>query len=134
MQPHSLVVIVTLVSLLVYFWTGARIAKARSKFGVPAPAIHGHPDFERVFRVQQNTLEWLPIYLPSLWLFAFYWNDMLAAALGLAWIVGRIMYALAYAREAGARGTGFLVQALAAGVLLFGALAGAVMVYAQTGA
>lgn len=134
MQPHSLVVIVTLVSLLVYFWMGVRVAPARRKYGIEAPAIHGHPDFERVFRVQQNTLEWLPLYLPSLWLFAFYWNDLLAAALGLVWIVGRILYALGYAKAAGGRGTGFLIQVLATGVLLFGALAGAVMAYAQTGA
>ena len=39
------------------------------------PAISGNPDFERVFRVQMNTLEWLPIFLPSLWLFAIYISD-----------------------------------------------------------
>ena len=29
-----------------------------------------------------NTLEWMPIFLPSLWLFAIYLSDAFAAALG----------------------------------------------------
>jgi hypothetical protein len=45
-----------------------------------------------MFRVQMNTLEWMPIFLPSLWLFAIYISDPIAAGLGLVWIVGRILY------------------------------------------
>lgn len=133
MQTHALTAIVTLLSLLTYFWIGYRVGGARSKFGVSAPATTGHPDFERIFRAHQNTLEWMPLYLPSLWLFAFYWSDLVAAALGLVWIVGRILYATAYARDASARGLGFAVQALAVGVLLFGALGRAVWVWLQIG-
>ena len=32
-------------------------------------------------RAHYNTLEWLPIFLPSMWLFAIYWNELVAAAL-----------------------------------------------------
>lgn len=130
MDINHWVAIVTLLSLLTYFWIGYRVAGARRTHGITAPAISGHVDFERVFRAHQNTLEWLPIYLPSLWLFAYYWDSNIAAVLGAVWIIGRVLYALGYAREAGARSTGFLVQALATGVLLFGALAGAVMALA----
>src|SRR3974377_2346018 len=84
--------IVTLLAILFYFYTSIAVAKARVKFGVKAPAITGQPDFERVFRVQMNTLEWLPIFLPSLWLFAFYISDIAAASLGIFWIFGRILY------------------------------------------
>lgn len=133
MQTHSLTAIVTLLSLLVYVWMGVRVGGGRARFGVSAPATTGHPDFERLFRAQQNTLEWLPVYLVSLWLFAFYWNDLVAAALGVVWMAGRILYGLGYAREAGARGLGFSIQALAAAVLLFGALGRAVWVYVQIG-
>ena len=56
--------------------------RARGKFGVKVPAISGNADFERVFRVQMNTLEWMPIFLPSLWLFAIYIGDVIAAVLG----------------------------------------------------
>ncbi len=133
MQTHSLVAIVTLLSLLTYVWLGLRVAGARSKHGVEAPAITGHPDFERVFRAHQNTLEWLPLYLPSLWLFAIYWNDLAAAALGLVWIVGRVLYGLGYARDAKARELGFTIQALAVAALLFGALGRAVWVWLTVG-
>ena len=115
--------LVTLLSLLFYFYTTTRVSKARVEFGVEVPAISGNPDFERVFRVQMNTLEWLPIFLPSLWLFAIYVSDWIAAAIGLVWIAGRIVYLVGYAQAAAKRGPGFGIQALAAGVLLLGALA-----------
>ena len=53
-----------------------------------------------------NTLEWMPIFLPSLWLFAIYISDGIAAALGLVWIVGRILYMTGYSQAAEKRGTG----------------------------
>jgi glutathione S-transferase len=115
--------LVTLLSLLFYFYTTTRVSKARAEFGVKVPAISGNPDFERVFRVQMNTLEWLPIFLPSLWLFAIYVSDWIAALIGLVWIAGRIAYLVGYAQAAAKRGPGFGIQALAAGVLLLGALA-----------
>jgi glutathione S-transferase len=114
--------LVTLLSLLFYFYTTTRVSKARAEFGVKVPAISGNPDFERVFRVQMNTLEWLPIFLPSLWLFAIYVSDWIAALIGLVWIAGRVVYLVGYAQAAAKRGPGFGIQALAAGVLLLGAL------------
>ena len=83
------------------------MSRARGKFGVKLPAISGNPDFERVFRAQMNTLEWLPIFLPSLWLFAIYIGDGIAAALGLIWAAGRILYVLGYAKAVEKRSTGF---------------------------
>jgi uncharacterized membrane protein YecN with MAPEG domain len=122
LQTHALVAIVTILALLLYAFMSFRVGQARTKYGVPAPAITGNPDFERVFRVHANTLEWLPIFLPSLWLFALAWSDLVAAAIGLVWIVGRWLYMTGYAREAKARSLGFGIQALATAVLLFGAL------------
>lgn len=122
MQTHVLVSIVTLLALLLYFFMGLQVGRGRARFGVPAPAISGNADFERLFRVQANTLEWLPLFLVSLWLFAIYWNDVIAAGLGVVWIVGRILYLTGYAKAADARSLGFGIQALATGVLLFGAL------------
>ena len=84
------------------------------------PAISGNPDFERVFRVQMNTLEWMPIFLPSLWLFAIYISDPVAAALGVVWIVGRILYMIGYSQAAEKRGR-LRDPGLAAGILWLGA-------------
>ena len=114
--------LVTCLAILFYFFTTIRVAKARAAFGIKAPAITGNPDFERVFRVQMNTLEWMPIFLPSLWLFAIYISDWLAALLGLVWIAGRILYLTGYSQAAEKRGRSFGIQAAAATVLWLGAL------------
>src|SRR5437667_11288654 len=114
--------LVTCLAIAFYFFTSVRVAKAHAIFGVKLPAMTGHPDFERVYRVQMNTLEWMPIFLPSLWLFAVYVGDGIAALVGLVWIAGRILYMLGYEQAAEKRSRGFGIQALACFVLLLGAL------------
>src|SRR5438132_10979734 len=114
--------LVSLLAILFYFFTCARVARARGTYGVRLPAISGNPDFERVFRVQMNTLEWMPIFLPSLWLFAIYISDAIAAGIGLVWIAGRILYLIGYAQAAVKRGPGFGIPASAAIILVVGAL------------
>ena len=112
----------TCLAILFYFYTSILVSQARGKFGVKLPAISGNADFERVFRVQMNTLEWMPIFLPSMWLFAMYVSDGFAAALGGVWIVGRVLYVIGYSKATEKRGPGFAVQFLAAAVLWVGAL------------
>jgi glutathione S-transferase len=112
----------TLLAVAFYFFTSIEVARARAAFGIKAPAVTGHPDFERVFRVQMNTLEWMPIFLPALWLFAIYISDAAAAALGAVWIIGRIMYWSGYKQAANKRSIGFAVQSFAAFALWLGAL------------
>ena len=113
--------LVTCLAIALYFFTSIRVAKARQAFGIKVPAITGNPDFERVFRVQMNTLEWMPIFLPSLWLFAIYISDPIAAAVGVVWIAGRVLYMTGYSQAAEKRGRGFGIQAMAAAVLWLGA-------------
>jgi glutathione S-transferase len=127
------VTIVTILSLILFFYTGVRVAGARAKHGVAAPATTGHDVFERHFRVQMNTLEQLVMYLPSLWLFAFYWNQLIAAALGLVWIVGRIVYMQAYVADPKSRSMGFGITFMATVILMLGALIGAVRALMVTG-
>ena len=116
--------LVTVAAVLVYFSTSWRVGAARSRFKVPPPAISGDADFERIFRVQMNTLEWMPIFLPLLWLFAFYVSDAGAAVLGVIWIAGRIHYMIGYSEAAKKRHLGFGIQAITCGALLVGAVAG----------
>jgi glutathione S-transferase len=122
-MPHW-TALVTVLAILFYFYTSFRVPAARRTYGVPAPAISGNPDFERVFRVQANTLEWMPIFLPLLWLFAYYVSDIWAAVLGLVWIGGRLFYMVSYSEAANKRGPGFGIQAAACVVLLIGAVIG----------
>ena len=86
------------------------------------PATSGNPDFERVFRVQMNTLEWVPIFLPSLWLFAIYISEASAPVARASLVAGRILYMIGYARAVKDRGPGFAIQALATIALWVGAM------------
>ena len=133
MQSHGSVAIVTLLALLTYFWMGTQVARTRRRVGIPPPAITGDPLLERTIRAHTNTLEWLPIFLPSLWLFALYWNATAAVILGLIWIAGRIVYFLGYVAAPEKRLPGFGIQALAASALLLGAL-GRIVYLMATGA
>jgi glutathione S-transferase len=119
---HNWTALVTLVAIGFYFYTGFRVGKARARFAISAPATTGNPDFERWFRVQMNTLEWMPIFVPALWLFAAYVGDIAAAVIGFFWIIGRVVYMVDYSVAADKRSRGFFIQAIAAGVLWIGAL------------
>jgi len=119
---YNFTALVTCLALLFYFFASIQVSRARVKFGVKVPATTGNPDFERVFRVQMNTLEWMPFFLPSLWLFAIYISDPGAAVLGLVWIAGRILYLIGYSEAAAKRGRGFTIQAGAAIILWVGSL------------
>jgi glutathione S-transferase len=112
----------TLASILFYAYLGILVGRARVQYGVKAPAVTGDPIFERHYRVQMNTLEWMVIYIPCLWLFAFYVNDIGAAVLGLVWIFGRTLYHRDYVADPAKRGRGFMIQAAAAALLCFGTL------------
>ena len=114
--------LVTVLACLAYFYASVLVGRARTKYGIKAPATTGDPGFERVFRAHMNMLEWMPIFLPALWLFAIYVSDAIAALLGLAWIAGRMMYMSAYALAPEKRRPGFAVQTLAAFALLIGSL------------
>ncbi|MGA8899271.1 MAPEG family protein [Bradyrhizobium sp.] len=119
-----LTALVTCLATLTYFLISFQVGKARQSYGVKAPAVSGNPQFERIYRVQMNTLEWMPVFLPALWLFAIYVSDAIAAALGVVWIIGRILYMIGYAKAANKRGPGFAVQASATIILWIGATIG----------
>ncbi len=132
-QPHSLTTLVTVAALLMYLWMGLRVTTARRRSGIHAPAMTGDPALERTIRAHLNTLEWLPPFLAGLWLFSIYWNDRLAAILGVVWIVGRVLYALSYPAGETKRLPGFLIQTVVTLVLLIGAAIGAIRVLSVTG-
>lgn len=119
------VAFVTASALVLYFGVTVKVGMARSKYGVKAPATSGHPDFERYFRVQMNTLEQLVLFLPSLWLFAgVSGKPKLAALLGVVWIAGRVLYAKGYYQAAEKRAQGFIISVMATAIMLIASLLG----------
>jgi glutathione S-transferase len=120
------VALATIGALLLYMFVTTRVGSARTKYGVPAPAMTGHPDFERVVRVHYNTMEQLVVFLPALWLFGHFVSDRYAAALGLVWIVGRVLFARGYYQAADKRSLGFGIAIMATIALVLGSLIGIV--------
>ncbi|MDB5909752.1 MAG: hypothetical protein JWP34_3866 [Massilia sp.] len=117
----------TLLALAVYFWTGVNAGRAREKFKVKAPSMDGPLPFQSAQRVQMNTLEQLPLFLPPLWMCAIFLGDKWAAAGGVLWCIGRIMYALGYYKDPAKREAGFIVSSAACGLLIAGTCVGLIM-------
>jgi glutathione S-transferase len=111
-------------ALLEYLVLGAMVGRARVKYKVEAPATTGDPTFERYFRVHQNSLEALIVFIPAVWMFAHFLSDSVAIALGLIFIVGRIIYAVGYVRAPEKRGAGAGITLLVNATLVIGALVG----------
>ncbi|MBE9251116.1 MAPEG family protein [Dolichospermum sp. LEGE 00240] len=119
--------LVTVSALVLYFVVTINVGIARAKYQVPVPQTTGNLDFERVLRVQQNTLEQLALFIPALWLFSIYVSPIWGSVLGTAWIVGRIAYAWGYYQAAEKRGPGFAISSLSGMVLILGSLVGIIL-------
>jgi len=123
----ALVAAIILLALIEYLVFGLLVGRARVRCNVAAPAITGHPVFERYFRVQQNTLEQLIVFVPSVWLFGVYVSTVWAAGLGLVFIVGRAFYLNGYVADPRKRSAGFGLSFLPNVILVVGALVGAIL-------
>lgn len=121
----ALVHLVIALALVEFLAFGAAVAKARAKYHVAAPATTGHEIFERYFRVQMNTLELLVVFIPSVWIFAHYISADTAAAMGAVFLIGRVLYFLAYVKEPKSREVGFVLSAGPVMFLVIGAIFGA---------
>ncbi len=121
------VALVIVLALLQYFFFVAMVGKARGKYSIKAPAISGDEMFERIFRVQQNTLEQLLIFLPSIYLFAIYVHALSAAGIGILFILGRAIYYRGYISDPATRGKGMLLGLASYGILTLGALIGIIL-------
>ena len=118
--------IVTALAVLQFIVFGFRVGAARERYGVKAPAITGNETFERLFRIQMNTLEQLIVFLPGLYLFARYFSPYVAAALGVVYLLGRELYAFTYVRDPSKRSVGYGLTFLPIVILVLGGLIGAV--------
>jgi uncharacterized MAPEG superfamily protein len=118
--------LVTLATALLLFGCAAYVGRCRMTFGIQAPATSGHPQFEIAYRIQMNTLENTVAFLPVLWVFAVNLSSLWATLLGAVWVLSRVWYAVAYARDPKQRGSAFLVSMLAFAALGLGGAWGVV--------
>lgn len=108
----NLVDIVAMLAVIQYLVFAGMVGKARGKFGVKAPAVSGDERFERIYRVQMNTLELLVALLPAMYVSARYWPPQVIAGVGAVYLVGRVLYWRAYVASPSSRGLGYLLSIL----------------------
>jgi len=114
-------------ALFEFLYFGFAVGKARETYKVMAPATTGNETFERYFRVQMNTLEQLIVFIPSIVLFARYFDPRIAAGLGAVFVIGRVVYFRSYVRDPKSRSAGFGLSFLPLVILLGGAVLGAAL-------
>ncbi|HQR03166.1 MAG: MAPEG family protein [Proteobacteria bacterium] len=124
LQEFHFPALVTLGISILQFGVMGNVGKQRMKHKIMPPATTGHPEFERAFRVQANTVEATLIFLPLMWLFACYLSPVGAGIVGSAWLVARIWYAVGYMREPDGRLRGFYLNLLILAVTALGSLWG----------
>jgi len=123
------VAIVTILALGQFILFSIQVGSMRVKHGVKAPAVSGHAEFERMFRIQQNTMEQIVAFIPALWMFAYFVKPLWGAGIGLVFIVGRFIYRASYLKDPGNRGLGFTITFVSTAVMLIWSLVVVVLVY-----
>jgi glutathione S-transferase len=113
---------VVLVAILHFVVVGMLVGVARGRYKIHAPATTGHPTFERLFRVHQNSLEMLIAFIPSVWLYGWWVSQTWATALGVVFLVARILYSIQYVREPRTRQVGASLSFLVVTILVVGDL------------
>ena len=120
--------LIVLLALLQFVWFTARVGLARGKYGVNAPACDGDETWNRLFRIQQNTMEQLIVFIPATYAFAYYLSELWVLIPGLAFMIGRFLYSAEYQKDPKSRTPGMAITLLSNVVLVLGALFGLVKV------
>jgi len=85
--------------------------------------------FERMYRVQVNTMENMVAFLPALFVAGKYGSPVLVGPIGLVYIIGRFVYWRAYVNNPATRTTGFLTSIIPTFVLIVISLIGIILTF-----
>jgi uncharacterized membrane protein YecN with MAPEG domain len=138
MSPERTILLtasVTVLDVLFLFFATFRTAIMRGRHAILAPATVGHPEFDRAYRVQMNTLEQLVMFLPLMWIAALYpigW-PWLAPAFGVLFVIGRALYMQLYMADPAKRGPGAGLTGLTIAAVLLLAIAGLIKAWLRPG-
>jgi uncharacterized MAPEG superfamily protein len=113
---------IVLLAVLHFMVLGMIVGTARARYNVPAPATTGHPTFERLFRIHQNSLEMLIAFIPGVWLYGWWVSQTWATGLGIVFLAGRLLYTIQYARDPKSRTIGAMLSFLTIMILIVGDL------------
>lgn len=105
MNPYVALVVFGVICLMLA--TAFLVGRMRGRHQIRAPAVSGHPMFERAYRVQMNTLEQSVMFLPAFLLAVAFGRAEVACILGAVWLLARIAYVITYLREPRSRGPAF---------------------------
>lgn len=119
--------IIALLAIVQFIIFSMLVGQARGKYGIKAPAMTGNQHFERAVRVQMNTLEQMVCFLPALLIAAAYWPQPYVAAVGVVYLVGRVLFRQAYVKDPAKRTLGFVLTFFPTVILVLAGLLGAVM-------
>jgi glutathione S-transferase len=117
-------IIIILVALLQYIFFTGRTGFTRLKYEVPAPKISGNETWERIYRVQQNTMEQLIIFIPSMLIFSHYVSDTWVMLPGVIFLVGRQIFSHFYITNPDKRAPGMVMSLFSNVALVIGSLIG----------
>lgn len=115
---------IAVLAVVQYLYFGFLVGRARERYGIKAPAVSGDENFERVLRVQHNTLEQMAAFLPALFIAGSYWSNLVVLPLGVVYLVGRTMYQRSYTANPESRAAGFLLTVVPTFLLLLLSLLG----------
>ncbi len=121
------IALVILIALAQYLFFTVQVGLKRGKHGVKAPQTSGHETWNRLFRVQQNTMEQLVIFIPSMIAFGMYASARWAVLPGVLFIIGRQVYYHQYLNDPASRTPGMAMSLLSNAILLIGALIGLIV-------
>ncbi len=116
--------LIILLALLQYIFFTVRVGISRGKYKVNAPDCEGDETWTRMFRIQQNTMEQLIILIPATYAFASYTSSVWVLLPGAAFLIGRLLYSVAYMKDPKTRGPGMGITMAANATLVLGALFG----------
>ena len=121
------VYLLILLALVQFIYFTMRTGITRGKYGVHAPKTQGHETWERIFRVQQNTMEQLVLFIPGILAFAHYVSPRWALLPGILFVIGRQLFSYLYIANPEKRVPGAALSFLSNVVLVVGALIGVLL-------